>query len=228
MSKLLIRCGALVVYTHLRGLEFGAHRPGERSDVNDLRPRPKRRYAASVRFAGAIATIVLGCWWTIASCKRQHRRGPSDPEAAGADRPNERVAPASDPRFPRSADVGSDRRGFWVEQPRKTGRVSPTKLANAVAERLDELREGCCGTDRRGCASFDGRILLEIGLAPDGMVRTVEIVETTLYDRPFQKCLRRRVSNWSLAGHAGAETVRVSVPIRARFRAAETRDDAEP
>lgn len=174
-----------------------------------------------------IAIVVVGSLGALASCKRQHRRGPSDEKAAESKRPSERVALQSDPRFPRSGDVRPDRRGFWVEPPRESGPVSPTKLANAIAERLDGLRDHCCGANAGRCDSFDGRILLEIGLAPDGSVDHVDIFETSIYDRRFQKCLRRRVGDWTLAGHSDDGTVRVSVPIRARFRAPEGRDAAE-
>lgn len=173
-----------------------------------------------------IAIVVVGSLAALGSCKRQHRRGSSDEQAAESNRPNERVEPQSDPRFPRAGDVGPDRRGFWVEQPRESGPVSPTKLANAIAERLDGVRDHCCGDDAGRCASFDGRLLLEIGLAPDGSVDHVDIFETSIYDRRFQQCLRRRVGDWTLAGHSGDGTVRVSVPIRVRFRAPEGRDAA--
>lgn len=138
-------------------------------------------------------------------------------EESSADRPSRRVEPNPDPRFPRKPDAESDRTGLWVEQPRETGSVSSTELARAVAGKLDAVRSQCCEEAKGTCRDVDGRLLLRIALAPDGTVDEVEVTETTVYEDRFRECLLRRARNWTLNEHSGRETVRVIVPIHAKF-----------
>jgi len=131
--------------------------------------------------------------------------------------PDDRVDPNPDPRFPRSPDAEPHRRGIWVEQPRSTGPVGSTELANSVADELADLETRCCGDDAKDCRGLEGRLLMEFELATNGRVVRVETAETTLYDDDFRSCLSKVAADWRLVGHSGSESVDASVPIRIDF-----------
>lgn len=166
----------------------------------------------------ALACTLAGVVWMTTACPKQHRRV-EDPDPDDG-RPSPRVQKQSDPRFPHAADTGN-RRGFWVEQPRRTGPVSPTQLANAVTEQLPALRQRCCGADGAACEGLEGRMLLETVVRPNGKVERVEIGETSLYDRSFQTCLVKWANGWSLPSAKMSSTETVYIPIRARFPASD-------
>lgn len=179
-----------------------------------LVPRDRHRTShmtadySPIAFACAIAALL----WATLACPKQHRRG--DDRSAG--RPDDEVQKRGDPRFPSAPDAGS-RRGFWVEQPVRTGPVSPTDLANAVAEQLPALRDRCCGDAGEACRGFDGRLLLETDIAPNGAVRRAAVAETSLYDRSFRNCALEWARGWELPRSQMREAETVYVPIRVRI-----------
>ena len=172
--------------------------------------------------------MVIALFSAVAAvgCQKQYRRGE---EEETSEQPGSGVEAKSDPRFPHAADT-SGRRGFWVEQPVRTGPVSPTGLANAVAEALPGLRERCCGEGDGKCERFEGRVLVEAEVRPDGSVAQVGIGETSIYDREFRRCLLEWAGDWELPAGEMEASETVYVPIRARFVGAEDRDggDAVP
>jgi len=172
----------------------------------------------SVLFVCAAIALV----WVEMACPKQHRRG----DDRGGGQPDQEVEKRGDPRFPSAPDAG-ERQGFWVEQPVRTGPVSSTALANAVADELPALRKQCCGEDGEACRGFEGRLLLEAEVTPKGAVARADVAETSLYDRPFRKCAVEWARGWELPRHEQMrEAHTVFVPIRARFPESGTTADA--
>lgn len=203
-------------------------KPVQRDSSIDPWSESRRTRRGTLRALGVISTglaLVLTAAW---GCKRQHQRSHSLDETGGGGTPSERVEVHADPRFPRRTDAGADRRGLWVEQPRETGGVSSTALANSVADRLDELRTRCCGEELADCEGMEGRVLLKFTLAPNGTVRDVAIEETTIYDDAFQKCSLHTAATWTLAGHSGSKQTDVYLPLRARFASSDGADTNPP
>lgn len=150
-------------------------------------------------------------------CTNSHRRGDDSPTTSeGADqrRPSDRVEPRRDPRF--SGEDRPARRGIWVEQPQRSGFVSPTALANRVASKLPAVEKRCCGDRLAKCRGLEGRLLLELDSTGDGRVETAKIAESTLGRIPWAKCTLEAARNWQLPSPENGRPTTVYVPIRIR------------
>ena len=157
--------------------------------------------------------VSLGTLLWVTACPKQHRRQDPDQTSESSEQPSESVDPAGDPRFPGEGD--SDRRGFWVDQPTRSGAVSPTGLANAVASKLPDVRNKCCRANR--CLGFDGRLLVQLTVAPNGKVRSAEISETSIYERDFQNCLEKAAGSWNVPKPGSGRKTEAYIAINARI-----------
>jgi TonB family protein len=121
----------------------------------------------------------------VTACQTGQRSYSESTSSTGAESPG--VQPAGDPRFPTS--YATNRQGYWVDIPRRTGSVSPTGVARAVAAQIDEFSD-CCPF----CEGRRGQFSLQFQINPNGTVQSVQIIESPTSDDEARQCIRQAAS----------------------------------
>lgn len=133
----------------------------------------------SALFGLALFVLAVGC--------QTGTRSYGDGDEAAASE-SESVQPAGDPRFPRS--YATNRKGYWIDMPRRTGTVSPTALATAVGERLDGVAS-CCSV----CDGRRGQFSVQLDVQPNGATNEVTLVESPTADSETQQCITDAIAD---------------------------------
>lgn len=156
--------------------------------------------------------LVLALLFLAAGCQTGKRSYGDGDEPAATE--SDSVQPAGDPRFPRS--YATNRKGYWIDMPRRTGTVSPTALATAVGERLDGVAS-CCSV----CDGRRGQFSVQLDVQPNGATNEVTLVESPTADSDTRQCITDAIADGQYP--EGDRPYEVVVPIHY-----DLREDAGP